>query len=138
METRSECISNMTPQLFGKAYPLHYICFIPSQPQLQPTPSSLIPKRNTSRMKPLLSIPLTILLVYRAWSRKSLTTLGLLAAAITAIVHAIHPWSLPFTLLCVFYLAGTKVTKVCLSFLLTEQLGIQKRIEAKLTRMECR
>ena len=31
---------------------------------------------------------------------------------ITAIVHAIHPWSAPFFLLVVFYLGATTATKV--------------------------
>ncbi|KAL8750675.1 MAG: hypothetical protein Q9184_006339, partial [Pyrenodesmia sp. 2 TL-2023] len=34
------------------------------------------------------------------------------AAAGTAIVHAIHPWSVFFALLVVFFLAGTAITKV--------------------------
>lgn len=71
-------------------------------------------------MKPLIAIPATLTIVHRAWSRKSLTPLGILAAAITAIIHAIHPWSAPFVLLAVFYLSGTRVTKV--HFLLHFQL----------------
>lgn len=63
-------------------------------------------------MKPLIAVPAIIALVHRAWSRKSLTPLGLLAATATAIIHALHPWSAPFALLGVFYLAGTKATKV--------------------------
>lgn len=63
-------------------------------------------------MKPIIAIPGTIALCYRAWSRKSLTTAGIAAAAITAIVHAIHPWSAPFFLLVVFYLGATTATKV--------------------------
>ncbi|KAJ9293250.1 hypothetical protein DTO271G3_7973 [Paecilomyces variotii] len=63
-------------------------------------------------MKPYVAIPATLALVYRAWSRKSLTTAGIVAAAITALVHAQHPWSTPFTLLVVFYLGGTTATKV--------------------------
>lgn len=63
-------------------------------------------------MKPAIAIPAICGLVYRAWSRQSLTPLGLVAAAITAVAHALHPWSAPFALLVVFYLGGTKVTKV--------------------------
>ncbi|ODM19615.1 hypothetical protein SI65_04600 [Aspergillus cristatus] len=63
-------------------------------------------------MKPILAIPAISLLVYRAWSRKSLTPLGLIAAALTAVAHAVHPWSAPFALLVVFYIGGTKATKV--------------------------
>ncbi|KAI9768533.1 MAG: hypothetical protein M1839_004022 [Geoglossum umbratile] len=63
-------------------------------------------------MQPLIAAPATALLVYRAWSRKSLTPAGIAAAAATAAVHAIHPWSVFFVLLIVFYLGGTTVTKV--------------------------
>lgn len=63
-------------------------------------------------MKPILAVPSIALLVYRAWSRKSLTPSGLFAATLTAIAHAVHPWSVPFSLLVVFYLGGTAATKV--------------------------
>lgn len=63
-------------------------------------------------MKPVIAVPAILALVYRAWSRQSLTTWGLVAAAVTAVAHALHPWSAPFALLVVFYLGGTKVTKV--------------------------
>ncbi|KAI9713413.1 MAG: hypothetical protein M1820_000795 [Bogoriella megaspora] len=63
-------------------------------------------------MKPLIAVPAIFALLYRAYSRKSLTPLGLFAAAITASIHAIHPWSVFFTLLGVFFLAGTAATKV--------------------------
>ncbi|KAF7125269.1 hypothetical protein CNMCM5793_001447 [Aspergillus hiratsukae] len=63
-------------------------------------------------MKPIIAIPAVLALVHRAWSRKSLTPLGILAAALTAIAHVVHPWYAPFALLVVFYLGGTKVTKV--------------------------
>lgn len=63
-------------------------------------------------MKPYIAIPVLAALVHRAWSRKSLTPLGIIVAALTAIAHAIHPWSAPLALLVVFYLGGTKVTKV--------------------------
>lgn len=63
-------------------------------------------------MKAIIAAPATLALVYRAYSHNSLTPLGLAAAALTAIAHAVHPWNLPFVLLCVFFLAGTRVTKV--------------------------
>lgn len=63
-------------------------------------------------MKPIIAVPATLALVYRAWSRRSLTPAGIIAAAITAVVHALHPWSAPFALLVVFYLGGTAATKV--------------------------
>jgi uncharacterized membrane protein len=63
-------------------------------------------------MKAIIAVPATLALVYRAWSHKSLTPAGIVAAALTAVAHAIHPWNLPFVLLVVFFLAGTRVTKV--------------------------
>lgn len=63
-------------------------------------------------MKPYIAVPATAALVYRAYSRKSLTPFGILAAFVTAVIHAIHPWSVFFALLVVFFLAGTAVTKV--------------------------
>ena len=67
-------------------------------------------------MRPYIAVPVTLALVYRAYSRKSLTPTGIVVAALTAVIHAIHPWSIFFALLCVFFLAGTFITKVrCLS-----------------------
>ncbi|KAJ5295483.1 hypothetical protein N7508_010304 [Penicillium antarcticum] len=63
-------------------------------------------------MKPYIGIPLVFGLVYRAWSRKSLTPLGLVVAGCSASAHALHPWSAPVALLAVFYFGGTKVTNV--------------------------
>ena len=63
-------------------------------------------------MHPYIAVPATLALVYRAYSRNSLTPTGIVIAALTAVVHAIHPWSVFFTLLTVFFLAGTFVTKV--------------------------
>lgn len=63
-------------------------------------------------MKPIIAIPAIAALVYRAYSKKSLTTAGILAATATAIAHAVHPWNLPFVMLVVFFLAGTRVTHV--------------------------
>ena len=64
------------------------------------------------KMKAIFAAPATAALVYRAYSHKSLTPLGIIVAALTAIAHAVHPWNLPFVLLVVFFLAGTRVTKV--------------------------
>ncbi|MDI1486235.1 MAG: hypothetical protein OHK93_005461 [Ramalina farinacea] len=63
-------------------------------------------------LSPYLSIPATCALVYRAYSHNSLTPAGIAVAALTAIIHAIHPWAVFFNLLCTFFLAGTAVTKV--------------------------
>ena len=63
-------------------------------------------------MKPLIAIPAIVAIVYRAYSRNSLTPLGLVVATITAVIHALHPWSAPFALLGVFFLSGTAATKV--------------------------
>ncbi|KAL4958302.1 integral membrane protein DUF92-domain-containing protein [Aspergillus filifer] len=63
-------------------------------------------------MHPFLAVPIIAALLHRAWSRKSLTPVGLVAAAATAIAHALNPWSLPLFLLLVFYVGGTKATKV--------------------------
>lgn len=64
-------------------------------------------------MKPEIAVPLIAALVYRAWSHKSLTPVGIATAFATAVVHAIHPWGAFFFLLAAFFLAGTTVTKVC-------------------------
>ncbi|KAJ5656575.1 hypothetical protein N7507_008525 [Penicillium longicatenatum] len=63
-------------------------------------------------MKAIYGIPVVGALVYRAWSRKSLTPLGLVVAGLSASAHALHPWYTPFALLAVFYFGGTKATKV--------------------------
>jgi len=63
-------------------------------------------------MHPYVAVPATLMLVWRAWSRKSLTPLGIVTATLTAVVHAIHPWSIFFALLVVFFLGGTTATKV--------------------------
>jgi uncharacterized membrane protein len=63
-------------------------------------------------MRLLYAFPATCALIYRAKSRNSLTPAGIFAATLTAIAHAYHPWNLPFALLCVFFLAGTRVTHV--------------------------
>ncbi|KAH6860814.1 integral membrane protein DUF92-domain-containing protein [Alternaria rosae] len=63
-------------------------------------------------MQPTIAVPAVAALVYRAYSRKSLTPVGILVAFTTAVVHALHPWSVFFMLLAVFFLAGSTVTKV--------------------------
>ena len=63
-------------------------------------------------MQPLIAVPAVAILVLRAYSNNSLTPLGIVVAALTAVVHAIHPWSIFFALLVVFFLGGTAVTKV--------------------------
>ncbi len=63
-------------------------------------------------MKALISLPITAYLVYRSYSRSSLTPLGILFATLTALLHATHPSPLPFTLLIVFFLAGTTATRL--------------------------
>lgn len=62
-------------------------------------------------MKPFVAVPAITALVYRAWSHKSLTPVGILTAFVTAVIHAIHPWSVFSVLLAVFFLAGSTVTK---------------------------
>ncbi|KAL3475672.1 integral membrane protein DUF92-domain-containing protein [Aspergillus californicus] len=63
-------------------------------------------------MRPIISVPIIIALLYRAYSRKSLTPSGLVVAGLTATAHALNPWSLPLFLLLVFYVGGTQATKV--------------------------
>ncbi|KAI1274623.1 integral membrane protein DUF92 [Xylaria sp. FL0933] len=63
-------------------------------------------------MKAIIAVPATLALVYRAYSHRSLTPFGIFVAALTATVHALHPWNLPFVLLIVFFLAGTRATAV--------------------------
>ncbi|KAF1817002.1 hypothetical protein P152DRAFT_5779 [Eremomyces bilateralis CBS 781.70] len=63
-------------------------------------------------MHPLIAVPAIFALEYRAISHKSLTPAGALVALLTAITHAIHPWSVFFVLLGVFFLAGSHVTKI--------------------------
>ena len=68
-------------------------------------------------MKLIIAIPAISAMIFRAWKKKSLTGGGLFVATLTAIAHAYHPWNLPFVLLCVFFLAGTRVTHVSSRFL---------------------
>ncbi|KAM0205622.1 hypothetical protein ACHAPA_007973 [Fusarium lateritium] len=63
-------------------------------------------------MRLLYAFPATCALIYRAKSRNSLTPAGIFAATLTAVAHAYHPWNLPFALLCIFFLAGTRVTHI--------------------------
>jgi hypothetical protein len=68
-------------------------------------------------MKPVIAVPAIAALVYRAYSKKSLTPVGILTAFATAIIHVIHPWSVFFALLAVFFVAGSSVTKVSLVYM---------------------
>jgi len=68
--------------------------------------------QQTIQMKPYIAVPAIAGLVYRAWSHKSLTTVGIITAIAVAVIHAIHPWSVFFALLAVFFLAGNAATKV--------------------------
>lgn len=63
-------------------------------------------------MKLYIAVPAIGALVYRAWSKKSLTPAGIFVAFLTAVAHAYHPWNLPFVLLATFFLAGTRATHV--------------------------
>ncbi|KAK5661291.1 hypothetical protein OQA88_11186 [Cercophora sp. LCS_1] len=63
-------------------------------------------------MRAVIAGPAIAALVYRAYSKKSLTPGGIFAAFLTAVAHAVHPWNLPFVLLVVFFLAGTRATHV--------------------------
>ncbi|KAK5947581.1 hypothetical protein PMZ80_001734 [Knufia obscura] len=59
-----------------------------------------------------IATPVTAYLIYRSHTHASLTPPGILTAATTATVHALHPSPLPFTLLVLFFLLGTSATKV--------------------------
>lgn len=67
-------------------------------------------------MQPAIAIACIAALLYRAWSRKSLTPAALVTAGLTASIHALHPWSIGFALLGIFFLSGTFVTKVGVHF----------------------
>lgn len=93
-------------------------------------------------MHPYLAVPATLMLVWRAWSRNSLTPAGIFVATVTAIVHALHPWSCFFALLVVFFLGGTTVTKAScsgLSHFATDKLTwihynqVKQDVKARLT-----
>ncbi|KAF3924607.1 hypothetical protein AA313_de0201680 [Arthrobotrys entomopaga] len=63
-------------------------------------------------MHPALSTALTAYAAYRAYSHKSLTPAGIFAAIVTAVIHAIHPFStLTVCLLFGFYFVGNSATK---------------------------
>jgi uncharacterized protein (TIGR00297 family) len=64
------------------------------------------------KMRHEVAVPATLAIVYRAYSHKSLTPVGLIVAVLTATVHALHPWSAPFALLGIFFLLGSQATKV--------------------------
>ena len=79
------------------------------------------PPLQLSAMRLVIAIPAILALIARAASSNSLTRGGLVAALLTAIAHAYHPWNLPFALLAVFFLAGTRVTHVSYSFVLCDR-----------------
>jgi len=74
-------------------------------------------------MHAYIAVPATAALGYRAYSHKSLTPAGLVVAALTAFVHALHPWSIFFALLCIFFLSGTAVTKVYCTLMAVREPG---------------
>ena len=59
-------------------------------------------------------VQLTVLeiLVGYSWAKKKLTTGGIVAAVVTALIHIAHPLALPFNLLVGFFIVGTLGTKV--------------------------
>ena len=63
-------------------------------------------------MNPYVAAFFTLWLVHRAYTHRSLTHVGILSAAVTAIIHSSHPTALPFTLLLCFYMLATTATKV--------------------------
>ncbi len=63
-------------------------------------------------MQPLVATAVTAVILARALLHGSLTPLGIVAALITAVAHALHPWPVFYALLIVFFLGGTTVTKV--------------------------
>lgn len=75
-------------------------------------PKAIVSLSVLAPMHPYIAVPATTALVLRAYWKNSLTTTGIIAAGLTAAVHALHPWSVFFSLLCVFFLGGTYVTKV--------------------------
>ena len=68
-------------------------------------------------MHPYIAVPATLVLILRAWSNNSLTPAGLVVGALTAVVHALHPWNAFFALLVVFFLGGSTVSKVSLGII---------------------
>lgn len=63
-------------------------------------------------MKAAVAVPVTALVLIRSYRRQSLTVPGLIAAGLTATLHALPESSLPFTLLLTFFTLGTSATKV--------------------------
>lgn len=63
-------------------------------------------------MNLFISLPITVLILLRAYRRNSLTPVGLVAAGITAVIHSLHPSPVPFTLLGTFFITGTTATKI--------------------------
>ncbi|KAJ5279189.1 hypothetical protein N7478_004561 [Penicillium angulare] len=82
-------------------------------------------------MQPLYGLSLVALLLYRAWSKQSLTSLALVAAGLSASAHALHPWNTPFILLAVFYLGSQKATKKLTGYL--SLIQVKHDVKARLT-----
>lgn len=64
----------------------------------------------------LIEITATAALVGYALIRKKLTPDGIAAAVFVAAIHMLHPWRAFFWLPIIFFLLGTTVTKVRVSF----------------------
>ncbi|KAI5795652.1 integral membrane protein DUF92-domain-containing protein [Geopyxis carbonaria] len=63
-------------------------------------------------MNPYVFFTLLTLLVARAYTRRSLTPLGILTAILTALAHGLPATPAPFLLLLLFYTMGTVATRV--------------------------
>ena len=100
--------SSLSPSLSPAAPTSHHDC---DTPRVLYTPS-LFTLCTSLTMHWYISLPVTIIIVVRAYRRKSLTTLGCITAGASALIHAAHPSALPFTLLFVFFVLGTSATKV--------------------------
>ncbi|KAG5359849.1 Transmembrane protein 19 [Yarrowia sp. C11] len=73
----------------------------------------------------LLRVVALVEIARRAHKNKSLTPAGIVAAVITGIIHAVHPWSVCMVLLFAFYVPSSKFTKMKADFksTLTETRG---------------
>ena len=59
-----------------------------------------------------LQVLITTGLVVYSLRKQKLTSDGVVAAVVTAVVHMLHPWGVFFYLLVTFFMAGTIATKV--------------------------
>ena len=101
-----------TDNLVNDPWPPHYPQLWEARTADQNTPTPLRPHQLTATMHPYIAVPAVALLVFRAYRSESLTPVGIITATITAVIHALHPWSVFFALLVVFFIGGTRVTKV--------------------------